>query len=263
MNSYEIFENETVNPSNDIFVLHSHNNYEILLLLEGSVDYVIEGKHYILSPGDIMLIRKHQLHRPYHSAPSIYKRIVVNIYPDFFIENNCPEFEEQFINESLNLDNKISASVVKKSGIYDAFMRLEKYSNNFTKPQSPVYISSLMEILYLLNDLDTFSKADTVNPHFTKVIDHINEHFCENLSLDILSETFFMSKYRLCHLFKERTGLTFRQYLNKKRFAKLQELVNEGISITDASIMVGFMSYASFYRTYVKEFGLKPKDGLK
>lgn len=263
MGSYEAFEAETKTPSNERFKLHSHNDYEILLFLEGDVDYVIEGKVYSLSPGDIILIRKHQLHRPYHNTPKKYRRIVINITHDFFTENNCLEYEEQFINESLKLDNKISSYIAKKSGIYDALLRLEKYTDNFSKEASPVYISSIMEILYLLSELDTFSEAEKTNPHFSRVMDYINEHFCEDVTLELLSEEFFISKYHLCRLFRKKTGLTFHQYLNRKRLDKSQELIKGGKSITDAAIMSGFKSYAAFYRVYVKEFGLSPKEGLK
>lgn len=263
MSTYEVFQAETTEPSNHRFALHSHNNYEILLFLEGDVKYVVEGKYYKLEPGDVMLIRLHQLHRPYHESDAVYRRIVINIGVDFFTENHCPEYEELFVREALTLDNKINAKTVKESGIYDAIMRLRAYTNGFTVPDSPVYRSSLMEILFLLRGLHSFSKAETPNSHFSMVINYVNNHFMSDVSLLSLSEKFYVSRYHLCRLFKQKTGLTFHEYLSKKRLLCVRQLVREGYSITDAALKAGFTGYDAFYRAFLKEYGVKPKDGLK
>ncbi len=263
MQSYEILYKDTKSPSNKNFYLHAHDNYEILLFLEGDTSYVVEGKTYSLAPGDAMLIRKHQLHRAYHNSSAEYKRIVINITPEFFIENHCSEYENVFINEALELDNKIPAELVKQSGLYDTLMRLSCYTDSFLKLPCPIYVSSLMEILYLLSTLTEFSKAETPDSHFSKIVAYINSHYDEEITLEYLSDTFFLSRYHLCRLFKQKTGMTIHQYINKKRFNKIADLVKDGMSITEAALAAGYDSYSAFYRVYVKEYGVNPRDGLK
>ncbi len=261
--NYGVGFNVTLSPSNENFVLHSHDNYEIYLFLAGDTSYVIDGKSYALSPGDVILIRQHQLHRAYFNSPAEYKRIVINVSPDFFPNYECPEYEEIFINESLKLGNKIPAELVKKSGLYDAMMRFAQYTDSFEKEICPVYVSCLMEIFYLLSGLTDFSEAETPDTHFTRIVEYINRHYDEDISLGFLSETFSLSRYHLCRMFKGKTGMTIQEYIHQKRFAKVRDYVKNGTSITEAALASGFESYSAFYRVYVKEFGMKPKDGLK
>ena len=84
-------------PSNIKFQLHNHDEYEILLFLEGDARYVVEEKSYTLEPGDIILIRKHEMHRIYHNRPARYSRVILMVAPEFFVENDCREYETQFV----------------------------------------------------------------------------------------------------------------------------------------------------------------------
>ena len=44
--------------------LHHHDFYEIYYFMNGSVNYIIEGRTYNLSPGDLLLISPSELHQP-------------------------------------------------------------------------------------------------------------------------------------------------------------------------------------------------------
>lgn len=255
---------ETINnsPSNKHFYLHTHDNYEILLFLEGDASYVVEGRKYNLESGDIILIRKNQLHRVYHNSSARYRRIVVNITTDFFSKFNCSEYEEQFLNNSLDTDNRICSSQVKRSGILDVFSRIKAYSNNYSDLNTPVCVSAMIELLYLLNKTERFTKADNDNNYLLEIVNYMNENFTENITLDTIAKKFFVSKFYFCREFKKMTGLTFHKYINQKRFARVKTLTDSGVSISSAATLSGFNSYPSFYRAYMNEFGKNPSDGL-
>ena len=77
-------------PSNENFQLHLHESYEVLLFLKGDTRYIVEENIYSLYPGDMIIIRKGQMHRAYHNSPTDYDRIIFSIYSDFF--NLCVPF---------------------------------------------------------------------------------------------------------------------------------------------------------------------------
>ena len=56
------------------FKLHVHNDYEIFMFLEGDAKYVVEENTHALKPDDIIVIRKHQMHRIYHNSDKKYRR---------------------------------------------------------------------------------------------------------------------------------------------------------------------------------------------
>lgn len=246
--------------SNDNFYLHEHNSYEILLFLEGDSKFVIEGKDYFLEPGDIVIIRSHEMHRVYHNSNTKYRRIILHVKPRFFQNYNCANYEEQFLKSQASIGNRIKSNITHSSGLYDAFMRLKKYSQDFTLADEPVAASIVMEILYLINRNSLFSTSDVHGSQVEKVISYINNHYTEDIDLQILENEFFISKYHLCKIFRKATGLTVHDYIRRKRLTRVKELRSEGKSISEAAMLSGFCDYSSFYRAYKKMTGRSPKD---
>ena len=247
-------------PSNENFQLHVHDDYEIFLFLEGDAKYVVEENTYTLEPGDIIIIRKNLLHRIYHNSETTYKRIVINIRPEFFTENGCGEYEQEFINPPKNSSDKIDADTVRSSGIFDAIMRLEKYSGNFEELSLPVVRATLVEILYLINSISTYSQADETDSRLKDIIKYLNTAFVGEISLDELEKRFYISKYHLCRIFNQATGLTVHKYITDKRLTYAVDLMKNGDSVAYASEKAGFSNYSSFYRAYVKKFGCGPRN---
>lgn len=258
--SVEFSENVDECPSNENFRLHSHENYEIYLFLEGDTKYIVEEKTYTLKPYDIIVIRKNEMHRVFHNGISRYKRFVINVSPEFFEIHNCKEYEKQFL--TVGDGNKIEADTVLSSGIYDAFMRLKKYSKNCKETSSPISISIITEILYLLSDTKSYTVGDSKSTAVSSVMEYLNANFREDIKLEELEKMFFISKYHLCHAFKKATGLTVHGYITRKRINYVKELVKSGDKLGQAYSRAGFNSYSSFYRAYMNEYGAPPKLGL-
>lgn len=258
-NNYNVGETIEESTSNDKFQLHNHDSYEILFFLEGDSRFVIEEKTYFLQPGDIIIVRKHEMHRVYHNSNSRYHRMILMIHPGFFESHNCADYEAQFSNVQTGIGNRINADYVHSSGLYDAFMRLKKYSGDFTLKNEPVVDAIVMEILYLINHIGRFSTSDIHDSQVKQVISYINNHYTEDIDLQTLENEFFISKYYLCKIFRKATGLTIHDYICRKRLTKVRELRSEGKSISDAAMLSGFSDYSSFYRANKKITGLAPK----
>lgn len=260
---YHINDCTTESPSNDHFYLHAHGEHEIFMFMEGDSKYVVEDKNYDLSPGDIIIIRKHEMHRIYHNSNKKYRRLVLMVFPEFFSEFNCAEYENVFLSNDSGLGNKINAETVHSSGLYDAFLRLKKYSTDFTQLYTPIADSIMIEILHLINHISMFEKAESSNKVIKGVIHYINNHFTEKITLDALCEKFYVSKYYLCHIFKESTGLTVHEYVKQKRLTLAKDFVREGKTLTEAALLSGFSDYSSFYRAYMKKNKQNPKSESK
>jgi len=237
-------------PSNENFQLHLHESYEVLLFLKGDTRYIVEENIYSLYPGDMIIIRKGQMHRAYHNSPTDYDRIIFRIYSDFFKAKSCPEYEQAFLDH--HQASKIAAETVHSCGLYDAFLRVQKYSDNFKNQDTPVIHSVATEILYLINNISTFSVSDIPNPQLNQIIRYLNENYTYPISLDALAEKFHLSKYHLCHTFLKGTGLTVFQYITNKRLTKANELIASGYTINDAALTAGFSSYMSYHRARKK-----------
>ncbi|MBR5536200.1 MAG: helix-turn-helix transcriptional regulator [Clostridia bacterium] len=234
--------------NNEDFELHSHDSYEILIFHHGDTKHVVEEKIYSLNPDDIIVLRKGEMHHVQHNSDTLFDRTVLNISPRFFIDKNCEEYQEVFLKDSRRYGNKIKGEDVRKSGLHDAIERLRKYSEDFTVYETPVIDAALVEVLYLLNTIDTFKEAEFENKRLKPVISFIKENFTNDITLDELSKRFFISKHHLCRSFKEATGHTVQSYVRYKRVMYARELIKMGESKTSAALKAGFNSYSSYYR---------------
>lgn len=245
------------NPIGGSFRLHVHEKYEIYMFLEGDTHYVVEADTYPLRPGDVIVIRKNQMHRAHHQSQKRYQSLVLWVSPEFFSANGCEEYEEQFIHPEAH-GSKIDAATVRSSGLYDAMMRLRKYSNRCTEPDKPVIRAIAMEILYLIQNIKSYSAAEQGNARLQSVFSFINANFTKPITLEDIAENCFISKYHLCRIFPEITGLTVHRYIISKRLAYAYSLIREGVNLGRAAEAAGFGTYSSFYRAYLDEFGRSP-----
>lgn len=236
--------------------------FAVFILLEGSIDFVVEGKRISLEPYDVMIVNNHELHHSITKENSKIDFILLTINLDFFLKNDCIDFSDMVFNRMIGTNNVIPAEVVKRSGINDIFLKLEKYT--MEENECTIVIKSvIIELLYNLNK--QISKVNVTKHGYTKikdVLEYINEHLTEKITLDTIANKFFFTKQYLCRFFKEQTGFTIKKYIAYKRIVIMRELCSKGISLSEASIKAGFNSYSSFYRTYSKIMNQSPKNNL-
>lgn len=262
-NHFEASETIEETTNNDSFRLHDHKLYEIMFFLEGDSKYIVEGKEYFLESGDIIIVRKQEMHRIFHNSDAKYRRIVLFVEPEFFEKYNCKAYEQQFLNTQLGIANRIKSDYVRSCGLYDAFHRLKRYAKKYAEGDEAIIVSTIIEILYLINRVGKFSNYDMNDDQVERVISYINTHYTEDIDLEILEKKFFTSRYYLCKIFRKATGLTIHDYIRRKRLSRVRELRQSGKSISDAAMLSGFSDYSSFYRTYKKIMGHSPKEEVE
>ncbi|MFK5924385.1 MAG: helix-turn-helix domain-containing protein [Verrucomicrobiota bacterium] len=87
----------------------------------------------------------------------------------------------------------------------------------------------------------------------------ITEHLDEKLTLDRVSQEVGVSSFYFCKLFKQTTGLSFTEYINRRRveWAK-RKLLAPDTRVTEVAFDVGYMSLSQFNRSFLKYAGESP-----
>lgn len=254
------------NPDRAGFELHTHDDrLEIILFIRGNCEFRVEGTTYEVKPYDIIIVHESEMHIMFQKKPiETYERLVIHVRRRFFYENNCEEFLEPFLKRPLGVNNIIPSHIVRERNLQGVVSSIDAY---IEENDSMIYTAlkgKVFEILYNLNRIATKREEVLINNDKIKdIIMYINDNIKDDLSLDMLAERFYISKYHLCHIFKAHSGLTVTKYINRKRIMIVRELVMSGMSLTDASMEAGFGNYSDFYRAYVKETGVSPKNDLK
>lgn len=106
-----------------------------------------------------------------------------------------------------------------------------------------------------------FYKSVSGNKLFEDIKQYINDNYSAKLSLEDISEKFFISKSHLCKLFKDETGMTFKNYLNKIRVEKAKELLrNSYDKVYEICYKLGFEDCSYFVKLFKEMTGVTPME---
>ncbi|GHI00091.1 helix-turn-helix transcriptional regulator [Neobacillus kokaensis] len=93
----------------------------------------------------------------------------------------------------------------------------------------------------------------------TKFLNFIQQNYEKDISLHDLADEFGLSSSYISTIFKNHTGENYKDYLNKYRILKAQEILeNREVKIKELAGMVGFNNVNTFIRTFKKYVGLPP-----
>ena len=247
---------KTFNPKQSDYTLHIHNFCEVLCFLDGNCDYFVEGRKYHLHKGDLMIMRAAETHNTIINSNKAYERILVN-------------FPISVINK-LDVNNKIYSMFYERPlGKYNHFTSsmfpekmwkyyLEKICKAEEQERKLIYLYALLDEL-----TDDFEIVKTVPEDICidkiyEIIQYIDRHLFENISLDIICNRFFISKTHLNKIFKENTNTTVWKYIIAKRLTYAKELLQNGENPTKIYEQCGFNDYVSFYKAYKNYYKVAP-----
>ena len=99
------------------------------------------------------------------------------------------------------------------------------------------------------------------NRDCTFVKDYLDDHFTENITLDLLSKESKMNKYYLVHSFTKHFGCSPISYLNEKRIEESKNLLETtNHSIASIASMIGFSSQSYFSQSFKKNTFMTPNE---
>ena len=256
-------------PSQE-FEFHYHDFDKIIIFLSGHVDYTIEGQTYQLLPSDSVLVRHGESHRPHIDQSVPYDRIIVYLSPDFLntYQTESCDLEECFRQASEAHSSVLRMGAAEADRLFQTIRLLEKASTEDAYANELYCRILFLEFIIHLNRTALshsrgFFAASHFHPKILSITEFINQHLSWDLSVDLISEKFFVSKYHLMRMFKQETGYTIGGYINCKRLLMARQLLRQEESITQICYLCGFKNYSTFFRAYRKFFHETPQDTRK
>lgn len=244
---------------------HYHEFCKVLLLVSGKGSYTVEGQRYALRSGDAVLIGSRCVHKPELDPDATYERIIIYISPAFL--------QRESTEDCALLDCFAASPVLRlkepaRKKLFEIAAGLEKELNRQEYGRDIASNAVLLRLLIQIAREQRRDKTQMTQPETPKnkrileIMAYLEAHLEEDVDIDRVAETFFVSKYHMMRQFRKETGYTVYDYLLQRRLLYARELIAGGMRATEACYRSGFGSYSSFTRSYAKHFGSTPTGRL-
>ena len=234
-------------------IQHSHDFCEILYVAGGAGEAILEGKKFRLAPGDLVVVNPGTLHEERSDAKAPLRLIFLAIR-DFAVPGlpaGCLSQEKYRV---------LSCGEYRyKMDIYLRELLQETSSQiEFYQEISQGLVSALLVLVMRLIRINPEDEA-ALSQECQKIKEYLDQNFTSPITLDSLSETVYISKHYLSHLFKEKTGDSPIKYLTSKRMEKACELLSETeLPVSEVSKAVGYENPLYFSQVFKRIYGISP-----
>ena len=236
---------------------HWHNCIEILLVLSGKVNIMIDTESYHLLEDDIILINCDQMHEIQSKENMV---VVLQINPSYFKKGL--EEGSLFLCNSAVYHNKTRFAELKR-----LIAKLIYVNYNDAERNELLSISYSYQLMLEL--VKKFKCSETRNIYNVSkslqrlggMIQYLNENYVDNITLEQVAEREFLSPSYLSHFFKIKMGTTFFNYLTGIRMNHaVNELLSTTLTIEQIAANNGFANCRYFVNTFKKQYGMLPRQ---
>jgi len=258
--SVRIYRNAEVQPQYTTD-MHTHPQHELYFLLSGQRRYFIGQSIYDVSPGNLVIVPKHQLHKTNSAGKLGYDRYVL-----FFADEDLQDFiatlGKEHYSRLINSGCLLFPPDVAKA----AQNRLEQMHRCFCEnaPFKDAFLVNELRCL-LLTALQqgkpcppcTGESADKIQ----QAAGYISDNFHLPLTLHQCAQLACMESTYFSKRFKALTGLGFQEYLTGLRLQKAKLLLQStSLSIGEIAEQCGFSGSNYFGDAFHKHTGISPTD---
>ena len=251
--------------------IHWHNDLEINLIREGEAVFQVYQKSYRIRTGEGFLLNRNVPHSCSSPGNEHVRYSTILVRPDFLygdfgsdVERKC--FQPFLQNSAIpciyltGFDENGKEILQKLNQVEEAFDR-KRFC--YELKIKGLLCEAFAMILYgHRQELTKFVPANLQElERLEKMLNYLNMHFTEVISLQDLADQVHLSREVCCRLFKKMTGKTITGYLEEYRVNKSFSLVQSGqYSMIQITEMVGFSNPSRFASAFRKRFGCNPGE---
>lgn len=236
--------------------LHRHDSIcELLLVYKGTGKYYVDGKSYPLSEGSVIYYNQGDLHEVVSETENEigdYCIGITNLHKRGLPPNCLTSPGEPSVRQSGHLFPMLQS-------MCEQMFELEG-TNTEGKLAAQLLCSAF---IVLTSQLDSFPLIDAEKSEEEQMVlrirNYLNEHFMEEVTLDMIGDALGCSATYVSHIFKKATGRTPIQYIIRRRIGHAQTLlISTDHSATRIASIVGYDNTNYFSTLFSKVVGMSP-----
>lgn len=273
--------------------MHRHRYCEMLLLERGALRHVYNDVRTLLIPGDLVIVGENREHGYLINGEiSVYncqfytekldKEVIREISSVGLLENQTKIKDNQPFSEAITAVRRnmatedlpnymansgkqgvIHLSPAEQNRFTDILQRMieEQESGNPSRMLKQKYMEViLLELKKKVKHQDKVIRSNTNQSQnaVAQIIREMEMDMTRPFDIEETAKKYAFSPNYLRKIFKDFTGTTPIQYLNRIRSMRASEMIQEGADIKEAAEEVGFYDMSYFSRVFKKHIGYSP-----
>lgn len=254
-----------------VVTTHWHEEAELTLITKGDCLYQIDLVDYEVNEGDLVFIPPLMLHSiAQGKSEEIYSETYV-FHINFLGGNSTDICSTRYLTPMMNQEYAMPCLITPAHPAYASLRKIfnqigSLYDEALTGYELALKSLFLQAVFLLLQYSTRTTSGDTGTPSdkLKNVLDYIELHYAENISVSDLAKLCYFSDYHFMRFFKKHMNMTCVEYINNLRLEKAVELFEQGnTEILNVSLSVGFHNLSYFYRAFKKKYRMTPLSFIK
>ena len=251
--------------------LHRHDFTEIVVVLAGVGDHLLDDDRFPISTGDVLAIDQNHTHG-YRNARGL--RITNILFDERFVldrEQSLAHLAgyqalvhlEPGARKRLSFGGKLKLTTGQRITVEERIYELRDELQSKAEGYQALSLSILVDIIVRLCRAYRTSASETQQTLWDMgyVVGYLESHYSERVEIKDLEPLVAMSSRTLMRRFAQATGTTPMQYLLRVRVTRAAHLLRTTrATMTDISADVGFSDSNYFSRQFRRIIGVSPTD---
>lgn len=236
---------------------HNHEFDELVIVEQGHGLHVINGKPLFIQQGDVFFVRCHD----YHFYDDLGTLKLTNILIN-------PRRKFMFLNKIEMLLNRISASDLNSYVWLAPSLRKEcnaVIDQMFDLQNSLEYREFLFfKLITIIDQSKRQAQKNNTRYKLHLLLNHLQENCFDEYDWHTIAQHFHLTLRTMFRHIKQATGLTPENYIKRLRLLSARSKIRESdMTITEISLLCGFINSTHFTTLYKKTFGITPSEERK
>ena len=249
--------------------MHWHEYLEIALCLEGRGKFMFGRRAHPVEPGDIFLVDNSHPHVALPDAGGSLRLLLVLFRPELVAGPGCRAFDSGYLAPFRSAQDptleRIPAATPLAAELTPILHELAFVSARHAPDDRHLLDALLRLVLGVLvrnspNPTDDAGRADAARrEQIRPVLSYVEAHCRERVTLDEVAEVVHLSPSRVRHVFRDVSGVGFKEYATRVRLAEAKRLLlATDLSVAEVAHSVGYTNVHQFYTVFHRYSSLLP-----
>lgn len=247
---------------------HWHDDIEFIAVLQGKMNYNINGSVVTINEGEGIFVNSRQLHYGFSKSRNECEFICILIHPILLCVSQA--FERDFVLPLLKNQNtayiKFSTDIPwQKQTIKEMLIIGNAQSDLSAVPEISSSFLKIWSLIFANTKISSVRQVQSGDFTVLKsMIGFIQKSYKEKITLDDIAKSGAVGQSKCCKLFEKYIGTTPNEYLIKYRLHQSTwYLKNSDMTITQIANTVGFSGSSYYAEAFKKRYGKSPSKYRK